>query len=84
MIKESSDLILNTLRTKKLLMWNKKHFSSVLKGFQLSKVVPDLTDANWNFCSSFGLKIELGEVSPAPSPVATLLMISHNENENGK
>ena len=25
-----------------LLRWNKKHFSSFLKGFQLSKIVPDL------------------------------------------
>ena len=25
-----------------LLRWNKKHFSSLLKGFQLSKIVSDL------------------------------------------
>ena len=27
---------------KELLRWNKKHFSSFLKGFQLSKIVLDL------------------------------------------
>ena len=27
---------------KELLKWNKKHFSSFLKGFQLSKIVSDL------------------------------------------
>ena len=33
---------LNILRIKKLLRWNKKHFSSFSKGFQLPKVVSHL------------------------------------------
>ena len=38
---KNHDKNLNILRTE-LLRWNKKHFSSFLKGFQLSKIVSDL------------------------------------------
>ena len=38
----SHDKNLNIFRTGGAFKWNKKHFSSFLKGFQLSKIVSDL------------------------------------------
>ena len=36
---KSQDKIINILRMKELLKWNKKYFSSLLNGFQLPKIV---------------------------------------------
>ena len=39
---KSRDKNISILRTKRALRWNKKHFSSLLKNFQLPKIVSDL------------------------------------------
>ena len=38
----SAQIFKYTENEKKLLRWNKKDFSSFLKGFQLSKIAPDV------------------------------------------
>ena len=39
---QDQKFITNTWEQKELLRWNKKDFSSFLKGFQLSKIASDL------------------------------------------